>query len=87
MLDFLLFGSWYGTDVTEDFLRLRSVNLYYLLIQTLTLQVISIPYQGSNLALANLLNAILFLACKNKSLSYEPNYATQHALYGKQCRS
>ena len=57
-------------------------------------------FQGSNLALANLLNAssflqkasrnchhLLFLACENKSLSYQPNYATQHMLYGKQCRS
>ena len=53
-------------------------------------------YQGSNLALADLLNAssflqkasrnchhLLFLACG----SYESNYATQHMLYGKQCRS
>ena len=56
--------------------------------------------QGSSLALANLLKAssflqkasrnshhLLFLACGNKSLSYQPNYATQHKLYGKQCRS
>ena len=55
---------------------------------------------GSNLALAYLLNAssflkkasrnchhLLFLASGNKSLSYEPNYATQHTWYGKQCRS
>ena len=54
--------------------------------------------QGSNLALANLLNAssflqkasrnchhLLFLARGNKSLSYQPNYAIQHKLYGKQC--
>ena len=50
-----------------------------------------ILWQGSNLALANLLNAssflqkasknchhLLFLACGNKLLSYQPNYATQH---------
>ena len=30
---------------------------------------------------------LLFLACGNKSLSYEPNYATYQTLYGKQCRS
>ena len=56
--------------------------------------------QGSNLALANLLNAssflqkasrnchhLLLLASENKSFLYQPNYATQHKLYGKQCRS
>ena len=56
--------------------------------------------QGSNLALANLLNASTFLkkasrnchhllrlASENKSFSYQPNYTTQHKLYGKQCRS
>ena len=56
--------------------------------------------QGSNLALANLLNAssflqnasrncnhLLFLASGNKSLSFQPNYATQHTLYDRQCRS
>ena len=32
-------------------------------------------------------NHLLFLACGSKSLSYQPNYATQHTLYGKQCRS
>ena len=65
--------------------------------------LILLQSQGSNLALANLLNAssflqkasrnchhLLFLACGNKSLSYEPtepNYATQHTLYDKQCGS
>ena len=57
---------------------------------------VSVPLQGSNLALANLLNAssflqkasrnchhLLFLSCGNKSLSYQPNYATHHMLYGK----
>ena len=56
--------------------------------------------QGSNSALAYLLNAssflqkgsrnchhLLFSACGNKSLSIQPNYAAQHTLYGKQCRS
>ena len=55
--------------------------------------------QGSNLALANLLNAssflqkasknchyLLFLASGNHPLSYQPYYATQHKLHGKQRR-
>ena len=50
--------------------------------------------QGSNLALANLLNAssfpqkasrncfhLLFLACGNKSLSYEPNTNTAYFVW------
>ena len=57
-------------------------------------------HTGIKFSTSNLLNAssflqkasrnchhLLLLASENKSFSYQPNYATQHKLYGKQCRS
>ena len=62
--------------------------LYNHILLILYIFLLILYTQGSNLAFANLLNArsflkkasrnchhLLFLACGNQSLSYEPNYA------------